>query len=328
MQPGKTPYQPQLETARVLSLDGGGLKGIFSAAVLADLEKDLGIRIQDYFDLIVGTSTGGLIAIGLGLGLSPAQMLDFYVKNGPAIFPQGSIKRKLLGVRQIARTKLDSEPLYAALRAVYGEETKLGNSTKRLVVTSFDLNRNVPVLLKTSHAPNLKRDCHLHAWKVAAATGAAPTYLPAIDFGMGRLVDGGVWANNPSMVGALEATELLGVPRERISVLSIGTSVECKVWPTTMDQGGYRQWLPHLSNFFIDAQSAAVNNQCLLYLKAPNWVRVNCTVPADFYQLDKLSTESLCAFAAGLSRDFSGRVHEQFIQPGVVPSFKPYTAIE
>jgi len=205
----------------VLSLDGGGLKGVFPAAVLANLERDLGVPIRDYFDLIVGTSTGGLIAIGLGLGLSPARMLEFYTESGPHIFPQGSLKRALLNARQMVSTKLDPEPLYEAMRTIYGKDAKLGQSSKRLVLTSFDLNRNVPVLLKTSHAPNLKRDCKLFAWQVVAATSAAPTFFPAIDFGMGRLVDGGVWAANPAMVGALEATEVLGVPRENISVLSI-----------------------------------------------------------------------------------------------------------
>lgn len=327
MHPGKTIYQPQLQSCRVLSLDGGGLKGVFSAAVLANLEKDLGVRIQDYFDLIVGTSTGGLIALGLGLGLTPTQMLDFYLTNGPAIFPQHPLVRRGLWLKQLFRHKLPADPLYQALQAVYGEETKLGASKKRLVLTSFDLNRNLPVLLKTSHAPNLKRDCQLYAWQVAAATGAAPTYFPAIDFGLGRLVDGGVWANNPAMVGALEATELLGVPRQEISILSIGTSVECMVWPEALDRGGKYQWASELSDFFIDAQSAAVNNQCLLYLPAPNWVRINCTVPADFYQLDKLSAGSLCAFAAGLSRDFSGRVTQQFVAPGKVPVFQPYTPL-
>jgi patatin-like phospholipase/acyl hydrolase len=325
MNPGKTPYQPQLAHARVLSFDGGGLKGIFPAAVLANLEKDLGVPIRDYFDLIVGTSTGGLIAIGLGLGLSPARMLEFYTESGPKIFPQALIERAILKTKQVVSAKLDPEPLYEAMRTIYGKDTRLGQSSKRLVLTSFDLNRNVPVLLKTSHAPNLKRDCKLLAWHVGAATSAAPTYFPAIDFGMGRLVDGGVWAGNPAMVGALEATEVLGVARENIAVLSIGTTSECKVWPENMDNGGYVQWGLKAPRFFSSAQSAAANNQCLLYLREQNWLRINCTVPADFYRLDKLSAESMCAFASGISREFSGRVQGLFIEPGKAPAFTPNT---
>ena len=73
---------------QILSIDGGGIKGLFSAAFLAKFEEDLKIRIIDHFDLIVGTSTGGIIALGLGLGLSPKQLVEFYFKEGPRIFHQ------------------------------------------------------------------------------------------------------------------------------------------------------------------------------------------------------------------------------------------------
>lgn len=71
---------------QILSLDGGGLRGMFSAAVLARLEDDLQLRITDHFDLIAGTSTGGIIAIGLGLGLTPREIVEFYAEHGPRIF--------------------------------------------------------------------------------------------------------------------------------------------------------------------------------------------------------------------------------------------------
>ncbi len=74
---------------QILSLDGGGLKGLFSAAVLAELENDLNISVADHFDLIVGTSTGGLIALGLGAGLRPADIVDFYADRGPYVFGAG-----------------------------------------------------------------------------------------------------------------------------------------------------------------------------------------------------------------------------------------------
>ena len=74
---------------QILSLDGGGLKGIFSAALLAHLEEDLNIDITDHFDLITGTSTGGIIALGLGVGMRPGEIVHFYAENGPKIFPVG-----------------------------------------------------------------------------------------------------------------------------------------------------------------------------------------------------------------------------------------------
>lgn len=73
---------------QILSLDGGGIKGLFSAAVLAKIEEDLGVTVADHFDLITGTSTGGIIALGLGIGLHPREIVHFYVSQGPAIFRQ------------------------------------------------------------------------------------------------------------------------------------------------------------------------------------------------------------------------------------------------
>ncbi len=83
---------------QILSLDGGGLRGMFSAAVLARLEEDLDVRVVDHFDLIAGTSTGGIIALGLGLGMSPRDILQFYTDHGPRIFRDRS---RLRGVRHL-----------------------------------------------------------------------------------------------------------------------------------------------------------------------------------------------------------------------------------
>jgi len=91
-----------MNTFRILALDGGGIKGAFTAAVLAAWEKDTNLQVQDHFDLITGTSTGGILAIGLGLGLSGEKMLDFYKERGPAIFPITGFGRNLLRkVRQM-----------------------------------------------------------------------------------------------------------------------------------------------------------------------------------------------------------------------------------
>src|SRR5579862_7682308 len=111
---------------RILTIDGGGIKGVFPAAFLATLEQQLGRPIGRYFDLIAGTSTGGIIAIGLGLGLSAGDILKLYVEQGPAIFGQdhGSVqnwfRQKLRGMAHLVATKHSSEPLRRALEDVLG----------------------------------------------------------------------------------------------------------------------------------------------------------------------------------------------------------------
>ena len=102
---------------QILALDGGGIKGVFSAAFLAAMEEDLGSPIINHFDLIAGTSTGGIIALGLGLGLSPKEILEFYVKNGKDIFSDRSHLRSIL---QWFHRKFPAEQLETALKAAFG----------------------------------------------------------------------------------------------------------------------------------------------------------------------------------------------------------------
>ena len=110
---------------QILALDGGGIRGAFSAAVLAKLEEDLGITVRDHFDLIVGTSTGGIIAVALGMGIQPAELVDFYVDRGPHIFPgtSGWLGKSLSFLRSAFHRKYDNQSLQVALREVIGDAT-------------------------------------------------------------------------------------------------------------------------------------------------------------------------------------------------------------
>ncbi len=171
-------------------MDGGGIRGIFSAAILAAIEADLNIRVIDHFDLIAGTSTGGIIAIALGLGFSPAAILDFYLKEGGSIFanPWG-----LASLRRLVRSKFDDGPMVAALKKYFGDK-RFGQSTKRLIIPSYNLGEDDVYLFRTAHHQRLRRDYKVPAWMVAQATSAAPTYFPiSQNVDQLRLIDGGVW---------------------------------------------------------------------------------------------------------------------------------------
>src|ERR1700730_19202618 len=110
---------------RILSLDGGGIRGVFPAALLARLEQHLDAPIGSYFDLIAGTSTGGIIAIGLGLGLSAKDILKFYAERGPAIFDQkhgrleNFVRQRLRGVLHLFGSKYSSAPLQGDLTGIF-----------------------------------------------------------------------------------------------------------------------------------------------------------------------------------------------------------------
>jgi patatin-like phospholipase/acyl hydrolase len=303
---------------QILALDGGGIKGLYSAAVLANVEADLNIKIADHFDLIVGTSTGGIIALALGIGLSPKEVVEFYVKYGPQIFPCGFLPK----VRQLFRNKFSNSKLQHSLIECFGDQT-LGDAIKRLVIPSFNAEENSVHLFKTPHHPRLRRDLKIPIWQIAMATSAAPTFFP-IFRGVSnlRLIDGGVWANNPSMVGVVEAVSMLGVNLESIHILNLGTTREMKHRPDNLDFGGFWQWKKDAVDLILDGQSVGAYTQCCHLLGENHVYRLNPTVPKDMYAMDKLNVENLTAKAYHESRVFAPIFEERY-KSHIAPIYVP-----
>lgn len=298
---------------QILSLDGGGIKGVFSAAVLSAIEKDLSVRIVDHFDLIVGTSTGGIIALGLGLGLSPQEMVEFYLQKGPSIFADaGGIR----SAQHWVRRKFPQEALRDALRDphVLGDKI-LGDSTKRLVIPSYNLGEDDVYLFKTPHHERLKRDWRVPAWQVALATSAAPTYFPASRHVENvRHIDGGVWANNPIMVGVVEAVSILAVPLEQIHVLSLGTSDAVVCRPSGLDSGGKLTWANHAPQLIMRGQSLGAWKQASHLLGQGKVSRMDPKVPDNLFSLDKAHmSKELTAKAAHESRIYMPEIEQRFM---------------
>ncbi|MDW7711203.1 MAG: CBASS cGAMP-activated phospholipase [Deferrisomatales bacterium] len=305
---------------QILSLDGGGIKGLFSAALLAKLEEDLGTNLVDHFDLVVGTSTGGIIALGLGLGLSPKEIVEFYLREGAKIFRPGLLR----GLRRVVRSKYSSAPLRHALRECLGDRL-LGESRKRLVIPAYNLGSDDLYNFKTAHHPRFKRDFRVPAWQVALATSAAPTYLPACrEVDSHRLIDGGMWANNPTMVGLVEALSYLAVPKERISILSLGTSYAVTQRKGRLDEGGCLSWGSHAIDVAFRGQSKGAISQAGLLLGKDRVVRIDPAVPDGLFDLDKpAAAADLLSHAAHESRSYSPLVEAGFLSHRA-PEFVPF----
>lgn len=269
---------------RILTIDGGGIKGVFPASFLATIEDTIGDKVANYFDLIVGTSTGGIIALGLGLGFSAKEILEFYENSGPQIFKGNRLLRFL---RQIWISKYSQEPLKKALESIFGNK-KLGESIKRLVIPSLDLETGKVHVYKTSHNLRLEQDYKLRVVDVALATAAAPTYFPTHRSAAGTpLVDGGLWANNPVGMAVVEAITLLDWPRNSLRVLSIGCISEpLKVrWGRKWAFGrGY--WGFKIADVFMAAQSSASEGTAKLLAGHENVIRINPPVEAARFGLD------------------------------------------
>ena len=294
---------------QILALDGGGIKGLFSAAILAHIERDFSIRIQDHFDLITGTSTGGIIALGLGKGLSPKEIVEFYIEEGPRIFPCS----RLGSVRHYFSCKYSIVNLKKCLKECFGD-TLLGNSERPLVIPSYSISEDDVYLFKTPHNDRLRRDWKVEMWKVAMATSAAPTYFSAFT-GVDRirLIDGGVWANNPTMVGVVEAVNLLNVPTESIRVFNIGTTDSVKGRSGKLDNGGKWQWKSEVVDVILRGQSRGAYTHAGLLLGKENVVRLDPSVPDGLFALDKVSTDELIGKAAHFSRHLGPKFESMFL---------------
>lgn len=228
---------------KILSIDGGGIRGVFPAHLLCEMEDELlrgGVedpRLCDYFDLICGTSTGGIIAIGIALGMKAKDILNLYKQHGKSIFK----KRKKLDIVFRNKAFYDSKYLHDILEKTYkpfsaNGDTRIGHAKTRLCIPTFNAFSGSINVYKTPHHKDLNRDYLIPAHHAAMSTASAPFYFSPHSFKYKcpitnseneiiNNIDGGIFANNPTLIGILEATQSLLIPFNEIQVLSIGTGI-------------------------------------------------------------------------------------------------------
>lgn len=312
---GAQRWRLEADRFQILAFDGGGLKGLFSAAVLGHLEEDLGVRMTDHFDLIAGTSTGGIIALGLAIGMRPWEVVEFYSKHGPRIFPDAERPRWL---RRMRGPRYQPGPLRAALEDVFGTRM-LADAEKRLLTPAYDIDANTVHLFRTPHSPRLNRDFRVPIVDVALATAAAPTFLPAHHLDGTNLVDGGVWANNPTMVAVTEAGGELGLPLSCVRVLSLGTTSEVRPMRDALARGGLITWGRRGPGLVLDAQALTAHNQASHLLGRKSVLRIDPAVVAGEFRLDLAHDRKLLSRAANASRHASPDVRANFLDHTAAP---------
>ena len=312
------------ESYRVLALDGGGIKGTYAAAFLAEVERVTGKNVVDHFDLIAGTSTGGIIALGLGLGLPAQQILEFYETRGPEIFPLTEIDARWgRRVRHFFATKHAVDPLRNALTEVFGERV-IGESVARLLIPAFDGTSGDVKLFKTCHHPKFTIDFEEKAVDVALATSAAPTFLPAFTARTGMvLVDGGVWANCPASVAVVEALTTLERPIGSIDLLSIGTTDGVLHVSRRHRRGGLWTWKKFATEVMMHAQTKGSLSQAKL-LTQERIFRVTETVdPKRFSLDDPRDIVELKALGVKAATHHAATIATRYLYAPVKP-FEPY----
>lgn len=296
---------------RILSIDGGGIKGTFPAAFFAEVENQIGAPIGDYFDLIVGTSTGGILALALGFRISASEIVKLYEEKGLTIFGGNSF---LKGLKSLVFAKHSTQPLRSALADCFGDR-KLGDSKNRLVIPSFNIEDGSVHIFKTQHHPRLTTDRSLKVVDVALATSAAPTFFMAHRLDTGTpLVDGGVWANNPIGSAALEAVTILNWAPSDLQVLSIG----CTATPLDIGRGrsqsvGKLYWGTKVADLFLAAQSSASMGFAAHLAGKDRILRINPMMPDGRFSLDSVSgVQSLKGLGYSEARTAMPSIRDRF----------------
>jgi len=305
---------PQL--VKVLALDGGGIRGIIPATILARLEERLDGPIASHFDLITGTSTGGILALGLavpgddGDPKYPARdLVSLYTSQGGRIFSQSARKKLLdwlpfpIELDNIFDEKYSAKGLEAVLRERFGE-TKLSDAVTDVLVTAYGLESRDPWFFSRARARERGGEYDVPMTYVARATSAAPTYFEPLEWNGKRhdgLVDGGVFANNPTLCGWAEARARFG-DDAAIFVLSLGTGSRKHPYPYAKAKGwGLAKWPKPILDIVFDGASATVDYQmdqlCNRTGRPARYYRFQPDLPRGVGAMDDASDQHVAALS-------------------------------
>jgi len=255
-------------TYRIISFDGGGIKGVVPAIILKRLQDTPGLKgFIEKADLFAGTSTGGLIALALANGNDPSVIKSLYLNDGSKIFSL-SLRNEIFGLCQLTEAKYNNKNLTSILKNLFGN-TQLKDLKKNVLITSFDLDNEAgetntrnwkPKIFHNYPGPN--NDSDQYAYKVGLYTSAAPTFFPSED----GYVDGGIYANNPSMCALTQVLEPRndGTPDylDGILLLSLGTGASLHYIPGDTHNWGYIQWLKQLLTIMMDGVNGIADYEC------------------------------------------------------------------
>jgi patatin-like phospholipase/acyl hydrolase len=248
----------QMAKYRILSIDGGGLRGLIAARLLDRLNADPKISgWLNSVDLYVGTSTGGILALGLASGKTPEDICNLYKSKGRNIFDD-SLWDNIRDLGKTIGADYSNKKLKAELKKIYGDK-KLKDISKKVTIHTFDLYKeetSYELTWKPKIFHNFKggdSDGDALIANVALYTSSAPTYFPSAD----GYIDGGVFANNPSVVALAQAISKRNQPAERASIdevvmLSLGTGVSLTYIKGKSLDWGYAQWVKPLINVLMD----------------------------------------------------------------------------
>jgi len=286
---------PDLPTYHVLALSGGGYRGLYTATVLAELEAALKRPIASHFDLICGTSVGGILALGLAAEIPAHALKVLFEQEGPRIFDSRSLWRRLSGWLML-RAKHDAAGLRDVLNERFGEMT-LGDLKHRVLIPAVNYATGRGQFFKTPHHPSFEKDHFMKAVDVALATAAAPTYFPLFRNDRGVFADGGLVGNAPGLFGLHEVRTFLAPNQSvRIRVLAIGTmTIGATIRGAASLDRGFLKWRENLFDLLISAQESSVDYMLRQSLQDNYFQIDNQATPDQSKDIEKLDVVSEAA---------------------------------
>lgn len=298
------------KTLKILSIDGGGIRGIIPGLVMAEIEARTGKPISELFDLIAGTSTGGVLALGLTCPdrdnplkprYSAAEGVRMYEKDGGRIFSR-SAWQMARSVNGLIDERYPREPLEEVLQEYLGETSRLRDALTDVMITSYEIERRIPWFFRSQKAktdPNYD----FELWQVARATSAAPTFFEACRINIPdtdnyyALVDGGVFANNPTMCAYVDAITRYKDYNDYLVVsLGTGTLTQPLAYAQAKDWG-MAEWVIPIINILMNGNSETVDYQMqqVLPVKSKNhrYFRFQIRLDKDMDAMDNATPENL-----------------------------------
>jgi len=279
---------------RVLAIDGGGIRGLIPALLLTELERRAGRRTFEMFDLIAGTSTGGILACALCAPdpLPASDIVELYTVEGPKIFDR-SLFQRIRSADGLLDEKYDDAALDRALER-FLEHKRLAATRPDLIVPSYDTALPGPYFFKTTKAKETPEADDFPLSIVAHATSAAPTYFEAVEAGEKALVDGGVFATNPAMCALAEVLNRDDVRPRDVVLLSLGCGQRTE--KHSFDQiknWGLVGWARPILDVVFDGVSDAVDYQLQRVLDPARYFRLQVELTLASDHLDDATEDNL-----------------------------------
>jgi predicted acylesterase/phospholipase RssA len=323
--PPEVSIAPEQRRFQILALTGGGYRGLFTAVILEHLEAQAKRPLAQVFDLIAGTSVGGILAIGLAAGITAKKLKETLEQNGPLIFqrPEITWHPKSWGraipksVAQAVTHLYDAEPLRNAIAGALADKRDV--SLKDIQVPLL-----VPAVSYVNASHKMFRSAGLAGSEasadtlldVALATSAAPTYFPAQELAGDRLVDGGLVANAPDFVAFTDACKFLKVKAEKIHIMSIGTAgTSAAKAAGKTPKGGFGWIRGGLIELVMAAQEELALELCHAHLPGRFW-RID-RAPGPDMKIIRPFDEATAAASDTLRAIAADVVGKDLVQPGL-----------